>query len=212
MFLSIKKNAQILAAFAIICTAITGLVNELTKNTIEVQHQQQLLTTLHAIINPKRLDNDMYHDCVVVSDPALGTNDPQKVYLATLKGQPVAAAITTIAPDGYSGNIELLVAINANGSISGVRALKHQETPGLGDKIEIRKSSWIRSFVGKVVHGKQDSQFAVAKDGGMFDQFTGATITPRAVVKAVKNTVLYFNKHQADIFNSTHFCRNEKHT
>ena len=88
-----------------------------------------------------------------------------------------------MAPDGYNGNIELLIAINVDGSVSGVRTLLHKETPGLGDKIELRKGPWIKTFSGKKVLDDNDNRWAVVKDGGMFDQFTGATITPRAVVK-----------------------------
>jgi Na+-translocating ferredoxin:NAD+ oxidoreductase subunit G len=209
MLASVQKNSKILALFAIVCTAIMGLVNELTKHTIARQQQQQLLNQLYSIIDQNNVDNDIYQDCVLISDPALGGAEPQTAYLARFQGQPVAAALTSIAPDGYSGNIELLIAINIDGSISGVRALKHQETPGLGDKIESRKSTWINGFAGKMVHGEKDSQFAVAKDGGMFDQFTGATITPRAVVKAVKRTALYFQQHKQDIFASKASCRSE---
>ena len=207
MRLSIQKNSRILALFAIVCTAIVGLVHEGTKHRIMQQEQLQLLTILHSIIAPERLNNDIYHDCIIVSDPLLGTLEPQTVYLAKYNDKPVAAAITTIAPDGYNGNIELIVALNIDNSISGVRTLKDQETPGLGDKIEIRKSPWITKFTGKTVSGEKDHQWAVVKDGGMFDQFTGATITPRAVVKAVKKTALYFAKHKQTLFSQTSTCR-----
>jgi H+/Na+-translocating ferredoxin:NAD+ oxidoreductase subunit G len=209
MRFSIQKNSQVLAVFAIVCTAIVGIVNETTKARIEHQEQQYLLKTLHSIIAPERLNNDIYQDCLTIRDAELGTLIPQTVYLAKFDNQPVAAAITTIAPDGYNGNIELIVALNIDGSISGVRALKHQETPGLGDKIEIRKSTWITSFTGKKVAHENDSQWQVAKDGGMFDQFTGATITPRAVVNAVKKTALYFSKHQQELFTQTSTCRGD---
>ena len=200
MRIAIQKNSKILALFAIACTAVVGLVNELTKDRIERQQQQHLLNILHSIIEPNRHNNDLTEDCRLITDPLLGSSQPQKVYLARLNEQPVAAAITTMAPDGYNGNIELIVAINTDGSISGVRQLKHNETPGLGDKIEIRKSNWITGFNDKKLSSDTDSRWAVTKDNGMFDQFTGATITPRAVVKAVKQTTIYFNKHQQSLF------------
>ncbi len=209
MRFSIKKNSRILALFAIICTAIVGLVHEATRGQIAKQEQQQLLSILHSIIKPESLNNDMYQDCLTIIDPLLGNLTEHTVYLAKFDQQPVAAAITTTAPDGYNGNIELIVAINIDNSISGVRALKHQETPGLGDKIEIRKSAWISSFTGKKVTNEDDEQWQVNKDGGMFDQFTGATITPRAVVKAVKKTALYFAKHKQDLFSKTSSCRSK---
>ncbi|PCI61735.1 MAG: electron transport complex subunit RsxG [Gammaproteobacteria bacterium] len=205
-----QKNSRILALFAIVCTAIVGIVNETTKDRIEAQKQQHLLKTLHSIIAPERLNNDMYQDCLTITDAELGTLAPQTVYLARYNEQPVAAAITTIAPDGYNGNIELIVALNIDNTISGVRILNHQETPGLGDKIEERKSKWIFTFNDKKIPQEKDEQWKVAKDGGMFDQFTGATITPRAVVKAVKKAARYFSKHQQELFSQAANCRGER--
>jgi len=207
MRISIQKNSRVLALFAIVCTAIVGRVNETTKDRIETQKQQHLLKTLHSIIAPERLNNDIYQDCLTITDAELGTLAPQTVYLARYNEQPVAAAITTIAPDGYNGNIELIVALNIDNTISGVRILNHQETPGLGDKIEERKSPWIFTFNDKKIPQEKDDQWKVAKDGGMFDQFTGATITPRAVVKAVKKVARYFSKHQQELFSQTANCR-----
>lgn len=208
--LPIQKNSQILAIFAIVCTAIVGLVNELTKDRIKAQAQQQLLNTLHSIIEPSRYNNDITQDCVIINSSLLGgskngSNNKQTnqtAYIARNNSTPIAIAITSTAPDGYNGNIELIVAINMDNSISGVRVLKHQETPGLGDKVELRKSDWITSFEGKELLSENDSRWAVVKDGGMFDQFTGATITPRAIVKAVKNTLIYFKENIKDNKNS----------
>ncbi len=199
--LPIQKNSQILAVFAVICTAIVGLVNELTKDEIKTQEQLQLLNTLHSIIEPSRYNNDITQDCVSLSSALLSnsTNDKemQTAYIARKDGQAIAIAMTSTAPDGYNGNIALIIAINMDDSVSGVRVLKHQETPGLGDKVELRKSDWITRFTNKKLISEKDNRWAVTKDNGMFDQFTGATITPRAVVKAVKKTLLYFknNKH-----------------
>jgi len=209
MRISIQKNSIVLAIFAIVCTAIVGIVNETTKGRIAQQHQLQLLNTLHSIIAPERLNNDIYHDCLTITNAELGTLAPQTAYLARYNNQPVAAAITTIAPDGYNGNIELIVALNVDDTISGVRVLDHQETPGLGDHIEERKSPWIFSFNNKKIPQENDSQWKVAKDGGMFDQFTGATITPRAVVKAVKKTARYFSQHKQELFSQTANCRGD---
>jgi electron transport complex protein RnfG len=199
--LPIQKNSQILAIFAIVCTAIVGLVNELTKDEIKAQEQRQLLNTLHSIIEPSRYNNDITQDCVSLSSPLLGNSATDKnlqtAYIARQNNQAIAIAMTSTAPDGYNGNIELIIAINMDNSVSGVRVLRHQETPGLGDKVEFRKSNWINTFTGKKLLSENDSRWAVIKDNGIFDQFTGATITPRAVVKAVKKTLLYFkdNKH-----------------
>lgn len=205
---AIQQNAKVLAMFAVACTAIVGIVNYLTKDTIARQEEQQLLDTLHQVIAPERLNNDLYQDCQFITDnDLLGSNNPQTAYVARMDNIPVAVAITSIAPDGYNGNINLLVAINIDGTLSGVRVLKHKETPGLGDKIETRKADWVYSFDGKFIDGEKDLRWAVKKDGGMFDQFTGATITPRAVVKAVQNTLFYFNAHKNNIVNNTISCR-----
>ncbi|GHG00888.1 electron transport complex subunit RsxG [Thalassotalea marina] len=205
---AIESNARILAVFAIACTAVVGIVNLLTKDTINKQEQRYLIKTLSQIVDPTSHDNDMTQSCVIIQDDTLGS-EPQKAYLAFKGDTPVAAAITTTAPDGYSGNIYLLVAVNYQNQVTGVRTLKHQETPGLGDKIETRKSDWIFSFNGKTIESDDDSHWAVKKDGGTFDQFTGATITPRAVVNATKRTLLYFSEHKQTLFSSTQSCQED---
>lgn len=208
--LPMQKNSQILAIFAIVCTAIVGLVNELTKDKIKAQEQLQLLNTLHSIIEPSRYNNDITQDCVSLSSPLLGNsiNDKEThtAYIARQDNQAVAIAMTSTAPDGYNGNIELIIALNMDNSVSGVRVLKHQETPGLGDKVELRKSNWINGFTGKKLQSEQDSRWAVMKDNGMFDQFTGATITPRAVVKAVKKSLLYFKDNKHSLLTRPNVC------
>lgn len=209
MKVAVQNNAKVLALFAIACTALVSVVNWLTKDTIIRQQQQQLLSTLYDVIPAERLNNDLYHDCqVIAGNEYLGGGDEQMAYIARMDNMPVAVAITSAAPDGYNGKIKLIVALNVDGSVSGVRVLKHQETPGLGDKIETRKNDWIYGFNGKTVETENDLRWAVKKDAGMFDQFTGATITPRAVVKAVKNTSLYFNKNKDSILSAqTSTCR-----
>lgn len=207
---AIQKNANILAIFAVVCTALVGTVHSLTKGEIEVQKQKELLNRLSQVIDPTTYNNQIINDCILISY----TQDNQNVkniakhsaYIASFNSVPVAIAMTTTAPDGYNGNIELLVGIKSNGIVSGVRVLKHNETPGLGDKIEIKRHPWITSFVGKETDGTPDLRWKVAKDGGMFDQFTGATITPRAVVKAVHNTLVYFNENKQALFNQPKNC------
>jgi electron transport complex protein RnfG len=203
---AINKNAKILMLFAVACTAAVSLVHLLTKSRIELQAQQQLIRQLNETIDENRHDNEMFRDCIVAPQGDKENSSLDIIYRARMNNAPVAAAIKTVAPDGYNGNIELLIAINNDGSISGVRTLLHKETPGLGDKIEVRKSDWITKFSGKKVHDENDSRWAVIKDGGMFDQFTGATITPRAVVKKVRRTVDYFKANQDVIFNTESNC------
>lgn len=204
---AINKNSKVLTLFALACTATVGIVNELTKDKIYQQEQLQLLSTFNQIIETDRYNNELALDCVKVTDERLGSDDAQTIYLARFNSSPVAAAIKTNAPQGYSGNISLIVAVNIDGSVKGVRALAHKETPGLGDKIDIKKSDWINSFIGKKIESENDSRWSVSKDGGMFDQFTGATITPRAVVKAVKNTTQFFNEKKHMLFSLPNECR-----
>ncbi len=203
---AISNNAKILALFAIACTAAVGLVHLLTKDRIELQTQQQLIQQLNEIIQVKRHDNEMFRDCIIAPEDNNTDLIIDVIYRARLNNEPTAAAIKTVAPDGYSGNIELLIAINTDGSVSGVRTLLHKETPGLGDKIELRKSDWITKFSGKKLLDSKDNRWAVVKDGGMFDQFTGATITPRAVVNTVRKAIDYFQANQTRIFTAASNC------
>ena len=207
---TIQKNGLALAGFAGICTLIVSLVNFFTKDTIAAQQQRLLLQTLNQILPQQIYNNDLAADCTLVSNKALlGSEQPQRIYRARLNNQPVAAVIETTAPDGYSGSIVLMMAVKLDGTISGVKTLSHKETPGLGDKIEARKSDWILSFKNQQVQSENDTRWAVKKDNGMFDQFTGATITPRAVVKAVKNTALYFAAQQTQIFAQSANCHTD---
>lgn len=201
------KNGFLLALFALICTGLVAVVNQQTADKITQQEQQELMRVLHQLIPDEIHDNDLTAQCTLLLDKeALGTDNPMPAYIATMAGKPVAIAIEAIAPDGYNGNIKLIVGVNTQGEVLGVRTLTHQETPGLGDKIELRKSNWVSQFVGKVLDSQDDKQWLVKKDGGDFDQFTGATITPRAYVKAVKNAVWYFNNNQAQIFSQPLNC------
>lgn len=210
---SIQKNAVFLTIFALACTLVVATTAHFTRDKISQQAERQLLKTLSAIIDPQLHNNNIYQDCVLIKDPLLGSLNAQSVYLATQDNTPVAAALTVVAPDGYNGKISLLVAINIDGTISGVRTLKHQETPGLGDKVETRKSDWIYSFNGKKLIGDNDNRWAVSKDGGMFDQFTGATITPRAVVNAIAKSLAYFQSNHEQLFERTANCyASEEHS
>jgi len=137
----------------------------------------------------------------MVDNPTLlGSDKPVPVYRARKQGKPVAAVIAAVAPGGYNGNIFLLVGIYQDGSLAGVRIVRHIETPGLGDSIDEQKSDWILSFSGKSLQKPQKNRWKVQRDGGEFNQFTGATITPRAVVKAVYNSLVYFKQNRELLF------------
>ncbi|MNE62007.1 Electron transport complex protein RnfG [compost metagenome] len=171
-------------------TGLTALVNELTKTTIDEQAAKQQKALFDQVIPSDFYDNNLQESCFVVQAPQLGKGN-HRVFIARKGDKAVGAVMETTAPDGYSGAIQLLVGTDFSGTVLGTRVTEHHETPGLGDKIEVRLSDWILHFAGKMIHGENDAAFAVKKDGGEFDQFTGATITPRAVVNAVKRAGLY---------------------
>jgi len=191
MLATMRRHGLILAFFGALMTGMTALVNLMTKPTIEHQALLQQKSLFDQVIPASVYDNDMQNECYNVTDESLGTATPHRMYLARKNGQPVAAVVETTAPDGYSGAIQLLVAADFHGKVYGSRVLEQHETPGLGDKIEVRISDWIKHFANQTINGPTDELWAVKKDGGMFDQFTGATITPRAVVRSVKRTALF---------------------
>lgn len=190
MLKTMQKHGVTLALFAVLATGLTAVVNALTKDTIEQQAVAQQKLLFNQVIPADSYNNDIQASCVVVNHSPLGTG-ARHVYVARLGEQPVAVVMEATAPDGYSGAIQLLVAADFNGKVLGSRVTEHHETPGLGDKIETRLSNWITYFSGKTIQGSDDPSWAVKKDGGQFDQFTGATITPRAVVNAVKRAGLF---------------------
>jgi len=187
--------------FAVVGTSFVAVTENTTRTKIEDNERLVLLRNLNALLPAEQLDNDIVSDTATVPASALlGTQEDTIVYRARLLGKPIAAIFNSIAPNGYSGEIHLLVGVYADGSVAGVRAVKHSETPGLGDAIETQKSDWIFSFNNRSLTSPVPSNWLVKKDGGDFDQFTGATITPRAIVLAVKNTLLYYQQNSDSIF------------
>ncbi|WP_186170517.1 electron transport complex subunit RsxG [Vibrio chagasii] len=195
MLNAIKKNGLVLAIFACTSTGLVAVTHYLTKDQIKQQEQAQLLSVLNQVIPHDLHDNELFSSCTLVQAEELGTEQAMPAYIAKINGEPSAIAIEAIAPDGYNGAIKVIVGMKIDGTILGTRVLSHQETPGLGDKIDLRVSDWILSFAGKQVTDSNLDRWKVRKDGGDFDQFTGATITPRAVVKSVKQAVQYVNQN-----------------
>ncbi|MBU2223053.1 MAG: electron transport complex subunit RsxG [Gammaproteobacteria bacterium] len=191
----ISKNALLLATAAAACVLLVASVNQLTAPKIAEQIELEKLKLLQEVLPAGAASAELLQDCLVLQQPTVLFQNDAKTYRWRQNGELRAYVIETTAPDGYSGNIQLLAAITPDGTVLGVRTLSHKETPGLGDKIEMRKSSWMDSFRQKKLQSADDRRFAVKKDGGQFDQFTGATITPRAVVAAVKRTALYLKQH-----------------
>ena len=195
------RAAILLSLFAFIGTAVLSFTHETTKDRIAQNERDALLRSLHNIIKPDMHDNDIFNDTIQVSDSELlGTDEPIEVYIARKDGKPVSAVFASIAPNGYNGRIKLLVGVDLDVKLTGVRVISHIETPGLGDAIEEQRSDWILGFTEKSLLNPAENQWKVKKDGGYFDQFTGATITPRAIVKAVRNTLLYFRTHKQTLF------------
>ncbi|MGS0681914.1 electron transport complex subunit RsxG [Shewanella sp. 125m-7] len=204
---SMLKNGLLLGLFALLCTGLVAIVNQLTYDKIKQQEQMELARVLHQIIPDEMHDNELTAHCILIeSAEFLGSSDALPAYVATKNDKGVAIAIEAIAPDGYNGNIRIIIGISSTGEVLGVRTLSHQETPGLGDKIEIRKSDWVKSFDGLQLLSDKDKRWNVKKDGGDIDQFTGATITPRAYVKAVRKALQYFNAHKAQLLSAPANC------
>jgi electron transport complex protein RnfG len=188
-------NSIVLALFALVTSLILATTNELTYERIEQSEREAAQRALLEIIPLERHDNDMLMDVQPVPEQywaTLGLKKGGSIHIARDQGQPVAAIIPAVTPDGYSGAISMIIGINFNGSIAGVRVVEHRETPGLGDKVDLKKSDWILSFNGKSLVNPQADGWKVKKEGGEYDAFTGATITPRAVINQVLKTLQYF--------------------
>jgi Na+-translocating ferredoxin:NAD+ oxidoreductase subunit G len=200
-FVQIVISGFLLWLFAVIGTTLVAFTQVETQEQIAANERMVLLRNLYILIPEQKLDNDIAQDTLEIpASERLGTEKPSIVYRARKNGEPVAAIFNAIAPDGYSGKIYLLIAVYNDGTLAGVRAVKHNETPGLGDAIDVRKSKWILGFDGKSLGNPVPEKWKVKRDGGDFDQITGATITPRAIVKAVKNTLDYFQANREKLF------------
>lgn len=197
---SITANSLILAAFALCTAAILAGTWKLTHERIEEAKRRAAEKALLEIIPQSRHDNEMLTDIVQTNETmqqALGLKSSSQIHIARSGGKIVAYIYPAIAPDGYSGDIDMIIGINVDGTIAGVRVLAHKETPGLGDKVDLKKSNWILSFENRSLHNPGSENWLVKKDGGEFDQFTGATITPRAVVKRIKRTLEFHKEFTA---------------
>ncbi len=197
---SIALSALILGGFAAISTTLLSLTNLATRDAIIESERLALLKNLQEIIPADRYNNDLQSDRILVRHSLLGTSLPLEAYRARLDDKNIAVIITSQAPNGYNGTIQLLTGIYADGTIAGVRVTSHRETPGLGDVIELSKSDWILSFNNTSLKKPVIEKWLVKKDGGYFDQFTGATITPRAVVASVRNTLRFYAENRDTLF------------
>lgn len=195
------KQAIALIVIGAILTVVLVLIANATRERIDRERQAWIKQHLDALVPPDSHDNDLLADTITVTAPELlGTTQPVIVYRARSNGEPVAAIIRPIAPDGYRGPIELLVAIAPDGTLIGVQVLRHNETPGLGDAFEKREPQWLPRFRGMSLSNPPQQRWTVRRDGGDFDAFTGATITPRAIVKAVRRSLEFYQINATRLF------------
>jgi len=187
--------------FALIGTALLALTYELTRDTIARSEEKEKLKLVVQIAPATAYDNDIMKDTALLApDELLGNDDTTVVYRGRLKNLPSIAVMQATAPDGYGGRINLIIAIFRDGRIGGVRVISHNETPGLGDYIDIAKNEWIKVFDGISLDNRKVSDWKVKKDGGTFDYMAGATVTPRAMVKAVHRALQYYALHRDELF------------
>lgn len=199
----IIRSSLLLGIIALLGTSLLAAVNDLTHERIVEQEKRRVLQQLNEIVAVSSFNNDLLEDIIEIQDGTFFRHsEPVTVYRARMDDRPVAVLMIVTAPDGYNGDIRLLAGIDANGTVLGVRVIAHRETPGLGDPIDIEKSDWILGLTDKSLGNPETAGWAVKRDGGEFDQFTGATISPRAVVKAVHNTLIYFQANRQRLFDT----------
>lgn len=195
------RSARVLSFYVLLGVGLLLIVKFATQEMIDSAEKSNKMAAFNEVLPAKNYDNDPLKDTKQFTNPKLlGEETPVTFYRARKDGKPAGVIFEAIAPDGYSGKIRILLGVFPDGRISGVRVLHHKETPGLGDKIELRKSKWILSFNGMKLRDDNAAKWRVKKDGGVFDQFTGATITPRAVVKAVRKAMEFVNQQGSKLY------------
>jgi len=197
----IIKAGVTLALIASICTALVAATYQATHERIAANEKALLEQSLQPALSGVFYDSGVSESRLVLQPPHdLPGNDPAVIYRVFAEGKPVAALFAVTARDGFSGPIRVLVGVEYDGTVTGIRILQHRETPGLGDKIEATRSDWVFQFDGHSIGDPPVTGWAIREDGGEFDQLTGASITPRAVIKAVRDTLLYFDANRETIF------------
>ena len=197
---TILVSGLMLGIFATVGTALVGFTHQATIEKIAANERLALLRKLNQILPADKYDNDLLHTTLEINaDDRLGQKKNSTIYIAEQQNKISAMIFPVIAPKGYSGEIKMLVGINIDGTLAGVRIVSHKETPGLGDAMETEKSDWVFGFNKKSLTNPDEKNWKVKRDGGVFDQFTGATITPRAVVQAVHLCLVYFDRHKKEL-------------
>lgn len=198
---TILKTISIISLLGLIFAISLSITFEKSNPIIEQNKIEFKTKLLNEVLDGLDYDNDLIGTYIRIKPNELLKNKTEKyAYLAKKNNILQAVLIESIAPDGYSGEINILTAIRSDGEIIGTRIIDHKETPGLGDYIDQKKSSWISNFNGMSLSNRTDPDWRVKKDQGTFDYKAGATITPRAVIKSVKNTLLFYKKNR-ELFN-----------
>lgn len=200
-FKKISITATSMIIFSFIASTALSISYFITKSPIDESDAKAKKIFLNQVISANLYDNDLVKD-TISAEPSqlLGNKKNIEIYRAKIKNKVVAVIIESIAPDGYSGEIKTLVGVDQENKVLGVRVINHKETPGLGDYIEIEKSKWIKNFDNTSLEKITENHWAVKKDGGEFDYTTGATITPRAVIKSTYKTLLYAKENKQRLF------------
>ena len=200
---SLSAHRAPVVAALIVLSAFLALwaLSAATRERVARESLRYQMRAVADVLANVEYDNDPIFDTLTVRDKEhLGGDAPRRVFRAYKNSRPAGLAIETVAPGGYSGDIALLIGVHADGTVSGVRVTAHRETAGLGDRIEVARDDWILGFGGRRLDTATDPRWRVRRDGGDFDQFTGATVTPRAVVEAVRKALIYFDAHAAPLF------------
>lgn len=192
------RPALILGLIGLVAASLLAGLNTLTEERIEGERRDHALRAVSAMLTPGSYNNDLLDDTAPL--PIDGLADPATVYRARLDNEPTAAVIDVTTPEGYSGDIRLLVAVDTDGQVLGIRILEHRETPGLGDKIERSKSDWLEQFEGKSLQNPPAQDWAPDQRDGAFDTVTSATITSSAVIDAVKRALQAFESSKEILF------------
>ncbi len=195
------KGGVTLAAIAAICTLLVAATYQLTADRIAANEQAWLERSLEPALSGLSFEGSITESKLEISPPHdLPGNDTAIVYRVFAEGAPVAALFVVTARDGYAGPIRILVGVGTDGAVTGVRIVEHRETPGLGDRIDQTRSDWVYQFDGRSLGNPVEARWLLEVDGGDFDQLTGASVTPRAVIKAIRDTLIYFDAHRDAIF------------
>ena len=192
-----------LAAAAVAGAAFYAVsrVYDWSDDLIAANERARVVARLNSVLEPALRNSDLTTSLLAVTDAELlGRNGPVDVFVLTEQGVPMATVFATVAPHGYNAAIDLLIGVSPLGAVTGVRAVRHRETKGLGDAIETAKSNWMLQFDGKTLTAPPNELWAIEQDEGEFDAIAGATVTSRTVVAAVKNTLLYFEQHRDELY------------